>query len=191
MDVDYWSIDAFEDWKTLTLFEIFSARTSFSMYLINACLSYGHSELAVDSRNSCIGVLVHDFMFVVAVCYSSGFSEFSRMMERAESSQKLYTSMRLWEFPDQYVTEPTDGSSGSFLAISRNDGSMNLIGGLIFLSVMSIWICVLSAVYCWVFNGRSFTWWLFLFLFFFQTNFQNATLLKFLEVRLFLVWLGC
>ncbi|XP_041022381.1 phosphoinositide phosphatase SAC6 [Juglans microcarpa x Juglans regia] len=52
------------------------------------------------------------------------------MMERADSSQKLYTSMRLWEFPDQYVVEPTDGSSGSFLAISRNDGSMNLIDEL-------------------------------------------------------------
>ncbi|KAJ0041480.1 hypothetical protein Pint_28699 [Pistacia integerrima] len=49
------------------------------------------------------------------------------MMERAESGQKLYTRMRLWEFPDQYVVEPTDGSSGSSLAINRADGSMNLI----------------------------------------------------------------
>lgn len=49
------------------------------------------------------------------------------MMERADSSQKLYTRMRLWEFPDQYVVEPTDGSSGSSLAISRKDGSINLI----------------------------------------------------------------
>ncbi|KAK1587689.1 hypothetical protein Q3G72_015890 [Acer saccharum] len=49
------------------------------------------------------------------------------MMERAESGQKLYTRMRLWEFPDQYVVEPTDGSTGSSLAISRVDGSMNLI----------------------------------------------------------------
>ncbi|KAH9710645.1 phosphoinositide phosphatase SAC6 [Citrus sinensis] len=49
------------------------------------------------------------------------------MMERAESGQKLYTRMRLWEFPDQFVVEPTDGSSGSALAISRADGSMNLI----------------------------------------------------------------
>lgn len=48
-------------------------------------------------------------------------------MERAESGQKLYTRMRLWEFPDQFVVEPTDGSSGSALAISRADGSMNLI----------------------------------------------------------------
>lgn len=51
------------------------------------------------------------------------------MMERADSGQKLYTRMRLWEFPDQYVVEPTDGSSGSFLVISRNDGSVKLIGG--------------------------------------------------------------
>lgn len=49
------------------------------------------------------------------------------MMERAESGQKLYTRMRLWEFPDQYVVEPTDGSSGSPLAITRADGSMKLI----------------------------------------------------------------
>ncbi|KAJ8771100.1 hypothetical protein K2173_023425 [Erythroxylum novogranatense] len=52
------------------------------------------------------------------------------MMERAESGQKLYTRMRLWEFPDQYVIEPTDGSSGSPLAITRADGSMNVIDGV-------------------------------------------------------------
>jgi hypothetical protein len=52
------------------------------------------------------------------------------MMERADSSQKLYTRMRLWEFPDQYIVEPTDGSCGSSLAISRKDGSMNLIDEL-------------------------------------------------------------
>ncbi|KAL7247450.1 hypothetical protein ACSBR2_002378 [Camellia fascicularis] len=49
------------------------------------------------------------------------------MMEKADPSQKLYTRMRLWEFPDQYVIEATDGSTGSCLAISRLDGSMNLI----------------------------------------------------------------
>ncbi|KAK4360480.1 hypothetical protein RND71_019432 [Anisodus tanguticus] len=49
------------------------------------------------------------------------------MMEKADSSQKLYKRMRLWEFPDQYVVEPTDGSSGSCLEISRVDGSMKLI----------------------------------------------------------------
>ncbi|KAG6387692.1 hypothetical protein SASPL_152884 [Salvia splendens] len=35
--------------------------------------------------------------------------------------------MRLWEFPDQYLVDPTDGSSSSILAVSRLDGSMNLI----------------------------------------------------------------
>ncbi|CAK9320819.1 unnamed protein product [Citrullus colocynthis] len=49
------------------------------------------------------------------------------MMERADSAQKLYTRMRLWEFPDQYVIEPTDGSCGSSLSVSRVDGSMKLI----------------------------------------------------------------
>lgn len=49
------------------------------------------------------------------------------MMEKADPAQKLYSRMRLWEFPDQYVIEPTDGSSASFLAISRVDGSMKLI----------------------------------------------------------------
>ncbi|KAL3038713.1 hypothetical protein AAZX31_01G146600 [Glycine max] len=52
------------------------------------------------------------------------------MMEKADSVQKLYTRMRLWEFPDQYVIEPTDGSSGSSLAVSRVDGSMKLIDEL-------------------------------------------------------------
>uniref|UniRef100_A0A0R0HDW2 SAC domain-containing protein n=1 Tax=Glycine max TaxID=3847 RepID=A0A0R0HDW2_SOYBN len=48
-------------------------------------------------------------------------------MEKEDSVQKLYTRMRLWEFPDQYVIEPTDGSSGSSLSVSRVDGSMKLI----------------------------------------------------------------
>ncbi|ONH97279.1 hypothetical protein PRUPE_7G181200 [Prunus persica] len=52
------------------------------------------------------------------------------MMEKADSGQKLYTRMRLWEFPDQYVIEPTDGSHGSSLAVSRVDGSMQLIDKL-------------------------------------------------------------
>ncbi|GAB2223953.1 hypothetical protein Droror1_Dr00004698 [Drosera rotundifolia] len=55
-------------------------------------------------------------------------------MEKAESAaaaaQKLFTRMRLWEFPDQYVIEPTDGSPGSFLAVSRADGSMKLLDEL-------------------------------------------------------------
>ncbi|XP_061354997.1 phosphoinositide phosphatase SAC6-like isoform X1 [Gastrolobium bilobum] len=49
------------------------------------------------------------------------------MMEREDSGQKLYTRMRIWEFPDKYVIEPTDGSSRSSLAVSRIDGSMKLI----------------------------------------------------------------
>ena len=57
------------------------------------------------------------------------------MMERAESCQKLYTRMRLWEFPDEYVIEPTDGSSASSLSISRVDASINLIGGLLYLVI--------------------------------------------------------
>lgn len=57
------------------------------------------------------------------------------MMERADSGQKLYTRMRLWEFPDQYVIEPTDGSSGASLAVSRVDGSLSLIGELLSLFV--------------------------------------------------------
>ncbi|KAK6924572.1 SAC domain [Dillenia turbinata] len=51
-------------------------------------------------------------------------------MEKAESLQKLYTRMRLWEFPDQYVVEPTDGSAGSSLSISKADGALNLIDGV-------------------------------------------------------------
>ncbi|KAG6403314.1 hypothetical protein SASPL_135531 [Salvia splendens] len=44
-----------------------------------------------------------------------------------DPAQKLYAIMRLWEFLDQYVVEPTDGSSASLLAVSRLDGSMNLV----------------------------------------------------------------
>ncbi|CAA7057000.1 unnamed protein product [Microthlaspi erraticum] len=40
---------------------------------------------------------------------------------------KLHSGLRLWEFPDQYVIEPTDGSAASCLDISRLDGSMKLI----------------------------------------------------------------
>ncbi|CAL5334143.1 unnamed protein product [Camellia sinensis] len=52
---------------------------------------------------------------------------FTIMMEKADPSQKLYTRMRLWEFLDQYVIKATDVTTGSCLAISRVDGSMNLI----------------------------------------------------------------
>ncbi|RZC45730.1 hypothetical protein C5167_038690 [Papaver somniferum] len=50
------------------------------------------------------------------------------MMEKVDSETKLFTRMRLWEFPDQYVIEPTDGSTGSCLTISRVDGAMSMIG---------------------------------------------------------------
>lgn len=41
---------------------------------------------------------------------------------------RLHSGLRLWEFPDQYVIEPTDGSAAPCLDISRLDGSMKLIG---------------------------------------------------------------
>ncbi|XP_059437193.1 phosphoinositide phosphatase SAC6 [Corylus avellana] len=67
------------------------------------------------------------------------------MMERADSSQKLYTRMRLWEFPDQYVVEPTDGSCGSSLAISRKDGSLNLIDELP--ECNSVWVPKIRTIF--------------------------------------------
>ncbi|THU67093.1 hypothetical protein C4D60_Mb05t21020 [Musa balbisiana] len=44
--------------------------------------------------------------------------------------KKLYTRLRLWQFPDKYILEPIDGTAESFLSISRFDGSINLIGEL-------------------------------------------------------------
>lgn len=63
------------------------------------------------------------------------------MMEKADSVQKLYTRMRLWDFPDQYVIEPTDGSSGSCLAVSRKDGSMKLIGSFLNVNLFPLIFC--------------------------------------------------
>lgn len=63
-------------------------------------------------------------------------------MERAESCQKLYTRLRLWEFPDEYVIEPTDGSSASSLKINRADASMKLIGGLFFFVTYLLCSCL-------------------------------------------------
>lgn len=51
-------------------------------------------------------------------------------MERLDPKERLFTRMRLWEFTDQYVVEPTEGCLGSCLAISRMDGSMKLIDEL-------------------------------------------------------------
>lgn len=50
------------------------------------------------------------------------------MLAKADPSQKLYTRMRLWEYSDQFVVEPSDGSSGSCLAISRLNGALTLLG---------------------------------------------------------------
>lgn len=46
----------------------------------------------------------------------------------APLKHSLHSGLRLWEFPDQYVIEPTDGSAAPCLDISRLDGSMKLIG---------------------------------------------------------------
>lgn len=40
---------------------------------------------------------------------------------------KLHTRLRLWEFADRYVFEPVDGLADLFLAVSRTNGSMNLL----------------------------------------------------------------
>ncbi|KAI3813668.1 hypothetical protein L1987_18397 [Smallanthus sonchifolius] len=48
------------------------------------------------------------------------------MMEKTDRTGNLYSRMRLWELPDQYVAEPLDGSSGSCLAVNC-DGSMTLL----------------------------------------------------------------
>ncbi|KAL1536889.1 phosphoinositide phosphatase SAC6-like isoform X1 [Salvia divinorum] len=53
------------------------------------------------------------------------------MMEKGDPVvQKVYKRMRLWEFPDQYLVEPTDGSSAPFLAVSRYNASFSLIDEL-------------------------------------------------------------
>jgi len=49
-------------------------------------------------------------------------------METVDSRNKLHSRLRLWEFPDQYIIEPADGSGSSCLDISRVDASMKLIG---------------------------------------------------------------
>ncbi|KAL8143374.1 hypothetical protein V2J09_016406 [Rumex salicifolius] len=58
---------------------------------------------------------------------NSGWSDFNLGMEIERGGQKLYASMRLWELPDQYVIEPTDGVTGNILTVSRADGSMKLM----------------------------------------------------------------
>ncbi|XP_068646601.1 phosphoinositide phosphatase SAC6-like [Aristolochia californica] len=51
-------------------------------------------------------------------------------MDNVDSRQRLCERMRLWEMPDQYVIEPTDGISHSFLTISHVDGSIKQTGEL-------------------------------------------------------------
>ncbi|KAK1325657.1 Phosphoinositide phosphatase SAC7 [Acorus calamus] len=47
-----------------------------------------------------------------------------------DNHKKLYTRLRIWEFPDKYVIEPIDGTSESYLAINRGDGSISSINEL-------------------------------------------------------------
>ncbi|WZZ17166.1 hypothetical protein YC2023_110255 [Brassica napus] len=44
-----------------------------------------------------------------------------------DSRNKLHSRLRLWEFPDQYIIEPANGSGAPCLDISRVDASMKLI----------------------------------------------------------------
>ncbi|KAK8619110.1 hypothetical protein V6N13_133077 [Hibiscus sabdariffa] len=52
------------------------------------------------------------------------------MNNKAEPFQKLCKRMLLWEFPDELVIEPTDGSSASAFSISLIDASMKLIDSI-------------------------------------------------------------
>jgi hypothetical protein len=45
-----------------------------------------------------------------------------------ESSHKLHSRLRQWEYPDKYIFEPVDGVTDSILQINRADGSMETIG---------------------------------------------------------------
>ncbi|GMJ08800.1 ROOT HAIR DEFECTIVE 4, SUPPRESSOR OF ACTIN 7 [Hibiscus trionum] len=49
------------------------------------------------------------------------------MKDKAEPFQKLCTRMLLWEFPDEFVIQPTDGSSASAFSICLVDASLKLI----------------------------------------------------------------
>lgn len=48
--------------------------------------------------------------------------------EKSHSEIKLYSRLRLWEFPEKYIFEPVDTVADSYLSVNRADGSMNLIG---------------------------------------------------------------
>ncbi|KAK1325658.1 Phosphoinositide phosphatase SAC7 [Acorus calamus] len=51
-------------------------------------------------------------------------------MVKDDNRKTLYTRLRIWEFPDKYVIEPIDGTSESYLAINRGDGSISSINEL-------------------------------------------------------------
>lgn len=116
-----------------------------------------------------LGFLYNDSVNLCAVDFS---------MEAAESRNKLHSRLRLWEFPDQYVIEPADGSGAPCLDISRVDASMKLIGSFV----------------------RSFVLLLLLFQTFIEINgllshpqikSRNAIRCVSLKSIPYLVWLGC
>ncbi|XP_042026665.1 phosphoinositide phosphatase SAC6-like [Salvia splendens] len=87
------------------------------------------------------------------------------MMEKGDPVvQKVYNRMRLWEFPDQYLVEPTDGSSAPFLAVSRYNASFSLTDELPqIISSPNIWtiygvvgtLKLLAGSYLLVITGRE------------------------------------
>ncbi|KMZ76273.1 Phosphoinositide phosphatase SAC6 [Zostera marina] len=51
-------------------------------------------------------------------------------MEKVNAKTKIHSKLRLWDYPDQYIVETTDGTSGVYLAISRLDGALSFVGEL-------------------------------------------------------------
>lgn len=76
-------------------------------------------------------MLGYHVQVLIFECHCQWVAKPIMMTKAADSGQKLCTRMRLWEFPDQYVIEPTDGSSVKPLSVNRADGSMDLIGSFI------------------------------------------------------------
>lgn len=77
--------------------------------------------------------------------------------------QKRITQMRLWEFPDKYVFEPTDSLATQFLSIDRSSGDLNSISQLpdsnashsqIVFGLVGVFRPV-AAAYALVVNGRQ------------------------------------
>lgn len=117
--------------------------------------------------------LVLDFLYKDSWILSISHVDFSM-----ESRNKLHSRLRLWEFPDQYVIEPADGSGAPCLDISRVDASMKLIGSFVFVSserfLKSINGCFLILFPC-VSQIKS----------------RSANPCVFLKSIPSLVWLGC